>query len=82
MQKGSKFCHELTIECSKGGEIIYGQVWGFFLCIAAFSTECVLQAGVQAGVVTQGSRVVLDGIVEISSRCRLLRLLNCLQACN
>lgn len=39
----------------------------FFLCIAAFSTEGVLQAGVQADVVTRGSRVALDGIAEISS---------------
>lgn len=64
MQKGSKFCHELTIEqCVKGEKIIYGQVLRCFFCIAAFCTKGVLRAGVCAGVVALGSRGALDGIL-------------------
>lgn len=50
-----------------GEKIIYGQVLGFFLCVAAFSTKDVLQAGIHADVVTLGSGVALDGILQFSS---------------
>lgn len=67
MQKGSKFCHELTIEeFLRGEKVIYVQVLGFSLCAVTFPTEGVLQAGVHARVVTLGSRVALAGILQIS----------------
>lgn len=62
----------------RGGKVIYGQVCFFCLCVAAFSTKGVLQAGVHTGVVTLGSRAGPDGIftdfilTQIISSLRLL----------